>query len=146
MREVQQRGLADDVSASYTAFGDHGVLYAYAVTSADRAADAHAAIMDQFSCLGDVTADEVARACRKLQSQVALDGETTHKRALSVARLFTGTGRLHTLQDISRQLAAVTPEGIGSLVSRYQPARRCVGVALGPAAGIAPGGSHDLVY
>lgn len=149
LRGVRQLGLVDDVVSSYTAFGGHGVLYTYAVTSPDRASDAHAAIIDQFTRLGDVTADEVARACRKLQSQIALDGETTNKRALSVARLFTGTGRLHTLDDISRQLGAVTPEHISSLIVRYRPAETCVGVALGPVdtldgAQVAPGGSNDL--
>jgi predicted Zn-dependent peptidase len=132
-RGVQQRGLADEIFSSYTVFGDHGVLYTYAATTPDRAEAAHDAVMQQFTQLAEVTEDEVARAGRKLLSQIALDGETTHHRALAVARLFTGSGRLETLEQISSQVRAVTPDDIRSLIARYQPLETCVGVALGPA-------------
>jgi predicted Zn-dependent peptidase len=131
-RGIQRRGLVDEVVSSYTAFGDHGILYTYAATPPDRARAAHEAVLDQFSRLGEVSADELARARRKLLSRIAVDGETSHRRALAVARLFTASGRLETLEEIGCQLRAITPEQIGSLVERYRPAQACVSVAIGP--------------
>jgi predicted Zn-dependent peptidase len=131
-RSVQQRGLADEIFSSYTLLGDHGILYTYAATTPDRAGAAHDAVMQQFAQLTEITEDEVTRARRKLLSQIALDGETTHMRALAVARLFTGSGRLETLEQISGHVRAVTPDDIRSLIARYRPLESCVCVALGP--------------
>jgi predicted Zn-dependent peptidase len=132
-RDVQQRGLADEAFSSYTAFGDHGVLYTYVATTPDRAGAAHDAVMAEFAVLGQASDDEVARARRKLLSRIAIDGESSHKRALAVARLFTGSGRLQTLEEIGHELSALTPDDIRSLVARYRPLDACTGIALGPA-------------
>lgn len=129
---IQQRGLAHEIFSGYQPFNDHGIIYTYAATTPGRAADSHRAILDEFSRLDSVTDDEVQRACRKLLSRIAIDGESSQKRALAVARLFTGSGRLDSLDQISARFRAVTAADVRRLIGRYQPWDAWTGVALGP--------------
>jgi len=129
---VQQRDLAHDVFAAYQAFHEDGIIYTYAATTPDRAGAAHRAVLDEFGRLGDIEPDELHRACRKLVSRIAVDGETSQKRALAAARLFTGSGRLDTLEQLTERFRAVTVADLHRLVATYRPERSWVGVAFGP--------------
>jgi predicted Zn-dependent peptidase len=132
LRGIQQSGLAHEVFSSYQGFDDHGILYTYAATTPEKAAAAHHAILDEFARLHDVTDDEVERACRKLLSRIALDAESSQKRALAMARLFTGSGRLEDLDQLGAQFRAVTADDVCRLLDRHRPRDTWIGVALGP--------------
>jgi predicted Zn-dependent peptidase len=130
-RSLERSGMAHEVFSSYQGFDDHGILYTYASAAPDDATAVHRTILNEFARLCDVTDAEVQRACRKMLSRIALDGECTHKRALSTARLFTGSGRLAGQVELSARFLAVTAEDVRRLIVRYAPAQTWTGVALG---------------
>jgi predicted Zn-dependent peptidase len=142
-RSLERSGMAHEVFSSYQGFDDHGILYTYASAAPDDAPAVHAAILNEFARLSDVTDAEVERAGRKMLSRIALDGESTHKRALSTARLFTGSGRLAGAAELSARFQAVTADDVRRLVDRYAPARTWTGAALGTVRALAGAQSEE---
>ncbi len=132
LRGVQQAGLAHEVFSTYQGFDDHGMLCTFASTTPELAAAADRAIRDEFAALVDIDEDEVRRASRKVISRIAVDGETSQKRALALARLYTGTGRLTGLHQLAGRFREVTAADLRRLVATARPAEHSVRVALGP--------------
>lgn len=130
-RSLQRNGLAHEVFSSYQGFDDHGMIYTYASSAAENVAAVHRTVLAEFARLHEVAEGEVGRACRKLLSRMALDGESTRNRALAASRLFTGSGRLAGLDELAARFQAVTADDVRRLADQYAPAESWTGVALG---------------
>lgn len=128
----EKRGLCYAVGAGYAALLDRGSLLGYAGTTPDRAQ----ATLDQFvhevrRLAAGVQPDEVDRARTRLKAATIMSGESTGARAAAIAGDFFVRGRIRTLDEMERQIDAVTVERVNDYLRRHPPGPFTI-VVLGP--------------
>ena len=106
----EKRGLVYSVGASYSALADFGGVLCYAGTTADRAGETLRVLREELATWRreGVTEDELGRAKVGLLSGTVMSGESTSARAAAVAHDWRVRGRVRTLDEIRRDVEAVT--------------------------------------
>ena len=120
VREV--RGLCYSVYAAYIAMRESGAVYAYAGTTAQRAAQTLEVLSGELRRLGDgVSPDEFQRAVVGMRSRLVMQGESTAARAGAIAGEQFLLGRPRTLEDAARRIEAVTLADLNRYVADHRP-------------------------
>jgi predicted Zn-dependent peptidase len=128
----EKRGLCYSVGTSYTPLRDRASHLGYAGTSVDRAQATLDAFVDEMRKLSDgVTADEVDRAKVGLRSSTIMSGESSPARAATIAGDHWTRGRVRSLEEIERELAAVSVDRVNAFVKAH-PMRDFTIVIVGP--------------
>ncbi|MDR3633899.1 MAG: pitrilysin family protein [Isosphaeraceae bacterium] len=113
----EKRGLCYSVYASYESHRDRAAILCYAGTSADRAQqtlDVTLAEIARLSRAG-IEAEELDTMRAGLKSSLIMQQESSMSRSAALASDWFYLGRVRSLDEISAQLDALTPES----VSRY---------------------------
>jgi predicted Zn-dependent peptidase len=130
VREV--RGLCYSVYAAYMQMAHAGTVYAYAGTTTQRATQTLEVLTGELKRLGDgVTRDEFDRAVVGLKSRLVMQGESTAARAGAIANDQHLLGGPRTLDDIAKQIDAVTLEDLVAFVADHRP-REFTILTIGP--------------
>jgi predicted Zn-dependent peptidase len=129
----EKRGLVYSVGAGYAALPGFGGVLGHAGTTADRAAETLSVFRDALARWrrDGVTEEELTRAKTGLLSGTIMSGESTSARAAAIAHDWRTRRRLRPMDEIRRDLEAVT---IGQ-VNRHLAARQDVPetlVTVGP--------------
>ncbi|HTW94858.1 MAG TPA: pitrilysin family protein, partial [Tepidisphaeraceae bacterium] len=128
----EKRGLCYSVGAGYGAVKDEGNVMAYAGTSNDRAQQTLDCLMSEIRRFDQgVSDDEVSRAKVGLAANTIMQEESTSSRAASLAHDYFFHGRLRTLAEIKRQIAAVTAKRVNRYLKAH-PAGPFTIVIVGP--------------
>ncbi|MDX1564953.1 MAG: pitrilysin family protein [Phycisphaeraceae bacterium] len=131
--EVREaRGLCYSVYATYWAMRQRGAVFAYAGTTAARAAETLAVMTDQLQRMAEgVEADEFERARTGLLARVVMQGESTSARAAAIASETALRGAPRTLDEWSHLIESARLEQL----NRYLAERGTVSLTqltIGP--------------
>lgn len=137
----EKRGLCYSVSASYAPGREFGSILAYVGTTPERAQTSLDVLLAELKRLGTaegrVTPEEFDRALIGMKSRLVFSGESTGARASSLAYDQHRLGRPRSLEEIAREIDAVTLDRVNAYL-----ARRSLGTAtiqtLGPAPLVPP--------
>jgi predicted Zn-dependent peptidase len=130
----EELALAYSVYSFQSFHRDSGVHGIYAGTAAESAADALAAIREELQKLqgAGVSAEELALCKQQLKGQITLSMEGVHSRMYRAAAVELFDEPWHSLDDLLRQVDAVTLEMAEAVCSEFfHPDRQAV-VQLGP--------------
>lgn len=117
----EERGLCYSVYATYAAARDHGTVYAYAGTTAQRAAETLEVMSDVLTKLGDgVEADEFERAVVGLKARLVMQGESTAARASAIAGDQFAVDAPRTLEQRAADVEAVTLDKLNDFVAAHR--------------------------
>ena len=128
----EKRGLVYNVWAGYSGLKDYGAIFGYAGTSSDRAQatlDVYLAELQRLT--QGVTGDELERAKVCLKSGTIMQGESSGARAGAIAHDYFHHGRIRTLDEIKRQINAVTLDRINGWLKLNPPGPYTI-VTVGP--------------
>jgi predicted Zn-dependent peptidase len=131
----EKRGLCYSVSAGYRGERDFGSLSAYVGTTPEKAQESLDVLFEQLRRLGTpegrITPDEFARAIIGMKSSVVFSGESSGARAASLASDHRRLGRPRSLDEITRQIDAVTLEQVNDYLARRRTGKVTI-QTLGP--------------
>jgi predicted Zn-dependent peptidase len=116
----QKRSLCYSVGASYGAGREYGVVTLYAGTTPQRAQETLDVCAAEIQRLREgVTQEEYDRAVTGLKSRLVMQGESTSARAAALGNDYFRLGRARSLDDVMREIDAVTLDALnGYLRSR----------------------------
>jgi predicted Zn-dependent peptidase len=128
----EKKGLCYSVWAGYSSLRDRGYMMGYAGTSNDRAQETLDMFVQELHRLCDgVTQAELDRARIGIKSSVIMSGESTSSRAGAIAHDHFVRGRIRDLDEIARELDAVTLGRVNAFLRSNPPGDMTV-VVLGP--------------
>lgn len=140
----EKRGLCYSVSASYSGGKEFGSVLAYVGTTPERAQTSLDVLLAELERIGTpggaVTPEEFARAMIGMKSRVVFAGESTGARGAALAHDVHRRGNARSLEEIARELEAVTLEDVNGYLSGRTLGRATI-QTLGPEALKAPGAS-----
>ena len=113
----EERGLAYSIYSEMNPFRDIGSLSVYAGTSADKVREVLQLTMQELRRLKEETVPdaELKQAKDQLKSNIVLGLESSSSRMSNLARQEMYFGRFFSVDDIVREVDAVTPEAIQAL-------------------------------
>jgi predicted Zn-dependent peptidase len=128
----EKRALCYSVGASYASYPGAASLLGYAGTQPERAQ----ATLDQFlhevhRMAEGVTQAELERARIGLKASTIMSGESSGSRAGSIAHDYFTRGRIRTLDEIKRDIDAVTLDRVNAYLKLNRPGPFTV-VVVGP--------------
>jgi predicted Zn-dependent peptidase len=128
----EKRGLCYSVGVSYGAIRGRASLLGYAGTSNERAQETLDALIAEMQRLSQgVTQGEVDRARIGLKASTIMSGESSPARAGAIASDFFSRGRIRSLEEIDREISAVTLERVNEFVAAH-PLKDFTVVVIGP--------------
>jgi len=128
----ERRGLCYSVYASYHTVRDHGGVFCYAGTSADRAQETLDVTLGELVRLAKgVEEHELERLKARIKSALIMQQESSSVRSGAVARDWYHLGRVRTLDELGRLVDALTCRSINAYLGEHPPADFTV-VTLGP--------------
>jgi len=128
----ERRGLCYSVYASYHTVRDHGGVFCYAATSADRAQETLDVTLGELLRLArGVEEHELARLKARIKSALIMQQESSSARSGTVARDWYHLGRVRTLDELGRLVDALTCRSINAYLAEHPPADFTV-ATLGP--------------
>ena len=128
----EKRGLVYTVSASVSSHRGIGWTTAYAGTTAPRAQETLDVLLGELKRMEQgVTQDELDRARTKMLTALVMGEESTRSRAASIARDYWILGRVRPLDELEREIGAVTVQNINDFFARH-PVENFSVVTLGP--------------
>jgi predicted Zn-dependent peptidase len=128
----ERRGLCYSVYASYHTVRDHGGVFCYAGTSAERAQETLDVTLGELVRLAQgVQQHEIDRLKARIKSALIMQQESSSARSGSIARDWYHLGRVRTLDELGRLVDALTCQSINAYLSEHPPADFAV-VTLGP--------------
>src|SRR5262249_20562126 len=129
-------GLCYSVSAGYKGDRDFGGVTAYVGTTPQRAQESLDVLLAELRRIqneaGAVTKEEFSRAIVGMKSRLVFSGESSAARALAIGADFFRLGRCRTLEELSREVDAVTLERVNEYLGRRQLGRTTI-QTVGPA-------------
>jgi predicted Zn-dependent peptidase len=128
----ERRGLCYSVSASLNSLKHAGRVLCYAGTTVERAQETLDVTLRELQRLGDgIESHELERCQARAKSSLIMQQESTSSRATSIARDWYFLQRVQTLDDIRRDIDALT---VGSVLDYVQqhPARDFTILTIGP--------------
>jgi predicted Zn-dependent peptidase len=131
----EKRALCYAVSASYRADRDFGSISAYVGTTPEKAQESldvlHAELVRIGTPAGRVTPEEFDRAVIGMKSRLVFSGESTAARAGAIASDMHRLGRPRSLDELTREIDAVTLDRVNDYLLR-RPLGRLTVQTLGP--------------
>ncbi len=128
----ERRGLCYSVYASYHTVRDHGGVFCYAGTSAERAQETLDVTLGELVRLAKgVEEQELDRLKARIKSALIMQQESSSARSGSIARDWYHLGRVRTLDELGRLVDALTCQSINAYLREHPPADFAV-VTLGP--------------
>lgn len=130
----EKRSLAYGIGASFVALKQTGMVRIYAGTVPEKADQTVAVILHELGKLerDGVTGDELHRAKTLLKSNVIMRSESSAVRRRAIGTAWWYEGRVRTLEEIKRQIDAVTTEQIKRLAGSLGMTTNVVLTAIGP--------------
>ena len=130
----EKRGLAYTIGSAMVSYRDAGVLAVYAGTSPDTADQVLALVREEFDRVlqEGVTAREVDQARSQLKGSMLLALESTGSRMTRIAKSFLYYGRVIPLEEVVRDVDAVTVENANRVARAILPAASTSVIVLGP--------------
>lgn len=137
----EKRGLCYSVSAGYRGERDFGSVSAYVGTTPEKAQQSIDVLFEQLHLLstaeGRVTREEFDRAITGMKTGVVFSGESSAARAASIVSDYRRLGTPRTLEQVAREVAAVTLDQVNEYLSRRSMGRVTI-QTLGPAPLVSP--------
>ncbi len=140
----EKRGLCYSVSASHRSDKRMGTVQAYSGTTPERAQETLDVLMGELLRIngpkgkgGGISESEFQRAVTGMKSRLVMSGESTSARSAALADDWLKIGRPRSLEDLTREVDAVTLERVNAYLERRRPGRMTI-VTIGPAALRAP--------
>ncbi|EYB67383.1 peptidase M16-like protein [Deinococcus phoenicis] len=129
----EERGLAYHVSASPILLGGQGFLSAYAGSTPGRAPETLEVLLAELARLPQgLTGAEFERARAGLTASVVFGAESLRARASGLTRDLAVFGQVRSVAALRAQLAALTLDGVNTVLAGYRPADHATIVTLGP--------------
>lgn len=127
----EKRGLCYSVYARHSATTKYGQVYAYAGTTAERAHETLAIMLEVLQNMqGTITQEELDRARANVLAQVIMGEESTSSRAASNATDWWLAQKVRSLDEIKAGFKAVTTNAIDQYLERF-PVNDYTAVTLG---------------
>jgi predicted Zn-dependent peptidase len=127
----EERGLAYTIYAFENPFREIGHTGVYAATSKEHVAEVVDLILEEISDVArnGLTSDELARTKRQLIGSIPLGLESTENRMVRIARNQTYFGREIPIDEVIRNIDAVTARDVAELAREVFVLER-LGIAL----------------
>ncbi len=134
------KGLCDSASLDAEEMDRSGMVFAYASCSPDNISDVEERLHEIMRTPLDFTEQDLERAKTKIRTRLALQGESSMRRLVSVGMEWLYEGRYTTPEQESAKYAAVTRKTIEAALKKYplQPLTQVVLAPAEPAAASAP--------
>jgi predicted Zn-dependent peptidase len=128
----EKRGLCYSVYASQVSLRKLGGVLCMAGTSADRAQETLDVILAELERLpGTIQQDELARLKARTKSGLVMAEESSSGRSSSLTRDWHHMGRTRTLEEVGREVDALSCESIHTFLESHRPEQYNI-VTLGP--------------
>lgn len=118
----EKRGLCYSVSAGYRGEREFGTVTAYVGTTPERADESLKVLRAELERInsqeGKITQDEFDRAVVGMKSGLIFSGESTGARAAALAADQRRLGRPRTLEEIAKQIDAVTLDRLNAYLAK----------------------------
>jgi predicted Zn-dependent peptidase len=130
----EKRGLAYAVQARFDGMERAGIMRVYVGTSAERAHESVAVVMEELRKLeaNGLTEDELRLSKTRLKSQLVMRSESTLARMASNLRSWWFEGKLRSLSEVAQRIDDVALSDITDLVGELGITEHMAAVALGP--------------
>jgi predicted Zn-dependent peptidase len=132
----EKRGLCYSVYASYEGQLERAAILCYAGTSADRAQQTLDVMLAEIARLGrdGVALDELDTMRAGLKSSLIMAQESSMSRSGALASDWYFLGRVRPIEEIARELDALTPECVSEYAGRLEKPSDMTILTLGPSA------------
>ena len=132
----EKRGLCYSVYASYESQRERAALLCYAGTSTDRAQETLDVMLAEMHRLGrdGIEPQELETMRAGLKSSLIMAQESSMSRSSALASDWYFLGRVRPLEEIARELDALTPESVSHYAARFQHQEDLTILTLGPVA------------
>lgn len=128
----EKRGLCYSVYASHHSLKDRGCVMCYAGTTAERAQETLDVTLGELRRLAQgIETSELDRLKARIKSALIMQQESSSSRAASLARDWYYLGRVRTLEEIEREINALSRQSINDYLARNPPDNFTI-VTLGP--------------
>lgn len=130
----ERRGLAYSVSSGVESYADGGMIVIHTSCDPARAAETAGVIGDILADLarGGVSDPEALRARDQLKGSLLLGMEGTVNRMARLAGAKLALDRIPPLEEVSRQVEAVTPDAVRRLAASLLDPKRFAAAVVGP--------------
>lgn len=132
----EKRALCYSVNAGYRGDRDFGGVTAYVGSKPEQAQESldvlHAELVRITTPQGAITPEEFARAIVGIKSRLVFSGESTGARAAALGMDWFRLGRTRTLEEMSREVDAVTLDQVNAYAQRRSLGRLTI-QTVGPA-------------
>nr|WP_303652854.1 pitrilysin family protein [Paludisphaera mucosa] len=130
----EKRGLCYSVYASYEGQRERGAMLSYAGTSTERAQETLDVMLAEFRRLavGGVDFEELETMRAGLKSSLIMAQESSMSRSNALASDWYFLGRVRTLDEIARELDALTPESVSDYARTLLNLEDLTILTLGP--------------
>jgi predicted Zn-dependent peptidase len=128
----ERRGLCYSVYATYHTVRDHGGVFCYAGTTADRAQETLDVTIGELFRLADgVEPRELDRLKARIKSALIMQQESSSARSVAIVRDWYHLGHPRTLDELGRLVDGLTCQSINAYLAEHPPGHFAV-VTLGP--------------
>jgi len=128
----EKRGLAYHVATMYHSLKDHAGMFTYAGTVPDKAQETFDVTVGELRRLAEgISDDELTRAKTQLKSSLVRQGESTGARAEALASGWYHLKRVRGLDELSREIDAVTVDDVLAYLHDH-PADKFTVLVIGP--------------
>jgi predicted Zn-dependent peptidase len=116
----EKHGIAYSIYCFAEMFADTGLWGVYLATDPDRVDRARKMVLAEFKDLANkpLSKDEIEGVKTGLKGNIMLGLESVSSRMMRLGRMEVYLGRYQSLEDVSRQIDAVTPRRVIDLVNR----------------------------
>ncbi len=130
----EKRGLCYSVYASYEGQRDRGAMLSYAGTSTERAQETLDVMLAEFARLaeGGVDLEELDTMRAGLKSSLIMAQESSMSRSNALASDWYFLGRVRSLDEISAELDALTPQSVSDYARTLLKPGELTILTLGP--------------
>jgi predicted Zn-dependent peptidase len=132
----EKHGIAYSVYSFAEMFADTGIWGVYLATDKERVDRARKMVLDELRKIREVplSSTELDGVKTQLKGNVMLGLESVSNRMMRLGRMEIYLGRYHSLEDVSRQIDAVTPKRIQALADELLGEDRLITSIVEPGA------------
>jgi predicted Zn-dependent peptidase len=119
----ERRGLCYSVYATLHTLLNHGAVFCYAGTGAERAQETLDATLGELTRLArGIEEPELDRLKARIKSALVMQQESSAARSSSLARDWYHLGRARTLEEVGRLIDELTSRSINAYLAEHPPA------------------------
>ncbi|RPH93955.1 insulinase family protein [candidate division KSB1 bacterium] len=132
----EKHGVAYSVYSFAEMFGDTGLWGVYLATDPDRVDRAREMVLNELRIIREtpLTKHELEGVKTQLKGSVMLSLESVSNRMMRLGRMELYLGRYHSLEDVSRQIDAVTTRKVQDLANELLTEKKLVTTIVEPEA------------